>query len=70
MARIDFEDKKSLKISPLPRKNTLTSEDINEIKNSVNALYDEKQDNLIVLTQAEFEALNPVDENQFYFIVG
>ena len=70
MAKIDFEDKVNLGISPKPRKNKITAEDLNDIKESVNTLYDQKQDNLIVLTQAEYNALDPVDENQFYFIVG
>lgn len=41
MAKITFEDKEALRDSTLPRKNSVTDEDINEIKTSVNALYDE-----------------------------
>lgn len=40
MARIIFDDKEATKTSTKPRKNLITYEDINELKNSVNALYD------------------------------
>jgi hypothetical protein len=40
MARITFEDKEATKTSTKPRKNLITHEDINDIKNSVNAIYD------------------------------
>lgn len=40
MARITFEDKEATKTSSLPRKNLITDDDINDIKNSVNGLYD------------------------------
>ena len=39
MARITFEDKEATKTSSLPRKNLITDDDINEIKASVNDLY-------------------------------
>ena len=39
MARITFDDKEATKTSTKPRKNLITYEDINDIKNSVNALY-------------------------------
>jgi hypothetical protein len=70
MAKLDYDDKENLSVSQLPRKNKITAQDLNEIKSSVNNLYDGKQDNLIVLTQLEYNALNPVDETKFYFIVG
>jgi hypothetical protein len=70
MGKLEFEDKESLNFSTRPRKNKIIAEDLNDIKKSVNALYDEKQDNLIVLTQSQYNALDQVDENQFYFIVG
>jgi hypothetical protein len=44
MAKINFEDKEDVKLSSLPRKNKVIATDINEIKQSVNDLYDEKQD--------------------------
>jgi ribosome biogenesis SPOUT family RNA methylase Rps3 len=68
--KIEFEDKENLGISPRPRKNKITAQDLNEIKQSVNDLYDQKQDNIIVLTQSQYNALNPVDETKIYFIVG
>lgn len=40
MARITFDDKEATKTSTKPRKNLITYEDINDIKNSVNTLYD------------------------------
>lgn len=40
MARITFDDKEATKTSTKPRKNLITHEDINEIKASVNAIYD------------------------------
>ena len=40
MAKITFDDKEATKTSTKPRKNLITYEDINDIKNSVNALYD------------------------------
>lgn len=39
MAEIDFEDKEDIRETGLPRKNTVTAADINEIKSAVNALY-------------------------------
>lgn len=44
MAKINFEDKEDVKLSSLPRKNKIIATDINEIKQSVNDLYDEKED--------------------------
>ncbi len=44
MARIAYEDKVSTRESSLPRKNSITAEDLIEIKESVNALYDEIED--------------------------
>ena len=40
MGKITFEDKVSVVLNPLPRKNKLTADDMNEIKTSVNELYD------------------------------
>lgn len=40
MSKILFEDKVALRELNLPRKNTITADDINEVKASVNALYD------------------------------
>lgn len=40
MAKITFEDKVALREVLIPRKNAITAEDINEIKQSVNELYD------------------------------
>jgi hypothetical protein len=47
MAKINFENKEDVKLSSLPRKNKVIATDINEIKQSVNDLYDEKQDTLV-----------------------
>ena len=41
MAKIQFEDKVATKTSSKPRINSVTHEDINEIKVSVNSLYDD-----------------------------
>ena len=40
MAQIEYEDKIATRDSNLPRKNSVTAEDLNEIKNSVNWLYE------------------------------
>lgn len=39
MAKITFEDKVNVTSNPLPRKNKVVAEDINEIKSAVNELY-------------------------------
>lgn len=128
MAKIEFVNKENTKAITSHIRYNITAEDMNEIKNSVNALYDAnqeatswdsitgtqldinlsgftndltitkldvglgnvdnttdlnkpistsvqtaldlKQDLLIVLTQAEYDALDPVDETKIYFIVG
>jgi len=44
MAKINFENKEDVKLSSLPRKNKVIATDINEIKQSVNDLYDEVED--------------------------
>ncbi len=41
MARIEYEDKVKVRNSNLPAKNTVRDVDLNEIKESVNALYDD-----------------------------
>jgi hypothetical protein len=70
MAKIAFENKENINQDSIPRKNQIVIEDLNEIKESVNSLYDDKQDKLIVLTQTQYNALNIVDQSKFYFIVG
>lgn len=40
MARLTYEDKVSIISDPTPRKNKATAQDFNEIKASVNAIYD------------------------------
>ena len=40
MGKITFENKVDIRQNDLPRKNTITGGDINEIKNSVNELYE------------------------------
>lgn len=55
MAKINFEDKEDVKLSSLPRKNKIIATDINEIKQSVNDLYDEKED-----------VIEEGTENQYY----
>jgi len=70
MAKITFENKENIDQDSIPRKNQIVIEDLNEVKESVNALYDTKQDKLIVLTQTQYNTLNPVDQSKFYFIVG
>jgi hypothetical protein len=40
MAKINFEDKEATRSSTLPRKNKVTADDLNEIKSSVNFIYD------------------------------
>jgi hypothetical protein len=47
MAKINFENKEDVKLSSLPRKNKVIATDMNEIKQSVNDLYDEKQNTLV-----------------------
>jgi hypothetical protein len=42
MSKITFIDKIDNKVSSLPDENKLTAGDVNEIKNSVNAIYDDK----------------------------
>ena len=42
MSKITFIDKIDNKVSSLPEENKLTAGDVNEIKNSVNAIYDDK----------------------------
>jgi hypothetical protein len=68
--KLEFEEKENLGNRGFYRKNDIKADDINQIKQSVNTLYDEKQDNIIVLTQGEYNLLNPVDETKIYFIVG
>ena len=70
MAKITFENKENIDQDSIPRKNQIVIEDLNEVKESVNALYDTKQYKLIVLTQTQYNTLNPVDQSKFYFIVG
>jgi ribosome biogenesis SPOUT family RNA methylase Rps3 len=70
MAKITFENKENIDQDSIPRKNQIVIEDLNEVKESVNALYDTKHDKLIVLTQTQYNTLNPVDQSKFYFIVG
>jgi len=41
MARVTFEDKESTRSSSLPAKNQINAVDINEIKTSINTLYDD-----------------------------
>ena len=41
MAKIEYEDKVSVRESSLPAKNVVRAEDLNEVKSSVNSLYDE-----------------------------
>lgn len=40
MSKITWEDKVDVREVPLPAKNKVTADDMNEIKNSVNELYD------------------------------
>ena len=42
MSKITFIDKIDNKVSSLPEENKLTAGDVNEIKNSVNTIYDDK----------------------------
>lgn len=47
MAKITFDDKQDLKINPAPRINKIIADDINEIKASVNDLYDAVDQNTL-----------------------
>jgi len=41
MAKVTFEDKEDVRSSTLPVKNKLTAENVTELKNSINDLYDQ-----------------------------
>jgi hypothetical protein len=61
MAKIEFENKTSLRNSDLPEINKLTAGNINEIKASVNAIYDNPDTgwvtNIVQLDQAQIETM-------------
>lgn len=63
MAKITFNNKETFKQNDLPDKNKVTADDVNEIKTSVNALYDSvnlKSDK----TYVDAEILVKVDKSQ------
>lgn len=58
MGKITFDDKVKLKSSPLDEVNKLTADNINEIKTSVNALYDEVLSETVTISSSDIKAMN------------